>query len=497
MQTSTPAINKSLLQKTRLSLLACVLVLFVFADCSKNNGDNSGGGNSGGTPVDPKPAASEMDFYLTTGSQTALLQKQNTTLVFSSSSNGYADITVDTSQSFQTIDGFGFTLTDGSASLIADLPAAMQSELLRELFSNDSNAISISYLRVSIGASDLSASVYTYDDLPAGQTDVSLQNFSLRKDQSKVVAVLKQILAINPGIKILGSPWTAPVWMKDNKNSVGGSLLPQYYSAYAAYFVKYIQAMKAEGITIDAITPQNEPLHDGNNPSMKMTATEQATFIKNDLGPALRAAGLATKIITYDHNADNTAYPLTILNDAEARQYVDGSAFHLYAGDINALSNVRNSYPSKNIYFTEQYTASTGSFAGDLKWHLNNVIIGSMRNWSRNALEWNLASDPSYSIHTAGGCTTCKGGVTIISGYTRNVGYYIIGHASKFVPPGSYRIASNIQGSLNNVAFKRPDGKKVLLVENDGSRTETFNINVAGRRVTVSLEGGAVGTFIW
>ncbi len=480
--------------RRRLIIACCCSVLiFSFSDCHKNKTPDNGGG----TVPTPRPAHSDVDFYLTTGNQTSLLQKQNTPLAFKTASNGYPEIIVDSSQTYQTVDGFGFTLTDGSASLISGLPSSMQNDLLKELFGSDSNSIGISYLRISIGASDLSASVYTYDDMPAGQTDVNLDNFSLRKDQSNVVPVLKSILAINPKIKILGSPWTPPTWMKSNNNSIGGSLLPQYYSVYANYFVKYIQAMKAEGITIDAITPQNEPLYGGNNPSMLMSATEQANFIKNNLGPAFTAAGITTKIIVYDHNADHPDYPLTILDDAGARQYVDGSAFHLYAGDISALSTVHVAYPSKNIYFTEQYTSSTGDFAGDLKWHLKNVIIGSMRNWSRVALEWNLASDPYYSIHTPGGCTTCKGAITIISGVTRNVGYYIVAHASKFVAAGSVRIASNIAGSLNNVAFQRPDGKKVLIVENDGSTSQTFSINFNGRRVTPTLDAGAVGTFVW
>lgn len=479
--------------KGRLVILCCCLILLsAFGNCHKKKTPDDGGGT---TP--PTPTKSDVDFYLTTGTQTVLLKKQATVLAFETKTNGYPDITVDESQTFQTVDGFGFTLTDGSASLISSLPSSMQNELLKELFGSDSTSISISYLRVSIGASDLSESVYTYDDMPAGQTDVNLTNFSLRKDKSQVIPVLKAILAINPNIKILGSPWTPPTWMKSNNNSIGGSLLTQYYSVYAQYFVKYIQAMKAEGITIDAITPQNEPLYGGNNPSMLMSAAEQANFIKNNLGPAFQAASLNTKIIVYDHNADRPDYPLNILDDAGARQYVDGSGFHLYGGDISALSTVHGYYPNKNIYFTEQYTSSDGSFAGDLKWHLKNVIIGSMRNWSRNALEWNLASDPYYSIHTPGGCTTCKGAITVISGYTRNVGYYIVGHASKFVPAGSVRIASNVAGSLNNVAFKRADGKKVLIVENDDSNSQSFNIAYDGKRVTVSLEAGAVGTFIW
>lgn len=477
-------------------LLVWCIASIAFASCRKKNTTSAGGGNGGIVPP-PPVISSDVNFYLTTGNQFALFQKQNFNLNFGTASNSYPTITVDTAQTFQTIDGFGYTLTDGSASLISGLNTSDQKNLLQELFGTGDNSIGVSYLRVSIGASDLSATVYSYDDVASGQIDTALQNFSLRKDQSNVVPILKQILDINPNIKILGSPWSAPAWMKDNKSSSGGSLLPQYYAVYANYFVKYIQAMKAEGITIDAITPQNEPLNPSNNPSMVMQATEEADFIKNNLGPAFKAAGITTKIISYDHNADRPDYPIAVLNDAAARPYVDGSAFHLYAGDINALSTVHNAYPNKNIYFTEQYTASTGDFGGDLKWHLKNVIIGSMRNWSRNALEWNLASDPTYSIHTPGGCSVCKGAVTISSTVIRNVSYYIVAHASKFVVPGSYRIESNNTGNLYSVAFKRPDGKKVLIVENDGSTAQTFNINFNGRWVSPTLDAGAVGTFVW
>jgi glucosylceramidase len=311
--------------------------------------------------------------------------------------------------------------------------------------------------------------------------------------------MLKEIVAINPKIKIMATPWSPPLWMKDNNSFIGGSLQPKYYSVYAQYFVKYIQKMKEEGITIDAITPQNEPLHPGNNPSLLMTALQQADFIKNHLGPAFKAVDNKVKIVIYDHNCNKPEYPISVLNDAAANAYIDGSAFHLYEGDISALATVHNAFPTKNLYFTEQYTSSTGSFDGDLKWHVKNVVIGSMRNWSKTALEWNLANNGSFGPHTPGGCTTCKGALTINSSdsFTRNVGYYIIGHVSKFVPAGSVRIASNISGNLNNVAFKRPDGKKVLIVENDGNSTEIFNIKYKGNWFVASLEAGSVGTYIW
>ena len=447
-----------------------------------------------GTP--PVVSGPSISYWLTKGDQTALLQKQTTPLSFNATS-GQNSIDVDSAQTYQTVDGFGYTLTGGSAFLLNRLPTSDKTSLLQELFGSGENSIAISYLRISIGASDLDAQVFSYDDVPTGQTDVNLTQFSLSKDTVDLIPLLKQILAINPSIKILGSPWSPPTWMKDNGNSKGGSLLPQYYDAYARYFVKYIQAMKANGITIHAITPQNEPLHPGNNPSLLMQAAQEKDFIKNNLGPAFQAAGITTKIIVYDHNCDRPDYPIEILNDAAARAFVDGSAFHLYAGDVSALSTVHNAYPDKNVYFTEQWTGANEAFSGNLKWHLKNVIIGTMRNWSKIALEWNLANDPNYNPHTPGGCTECKGALTVGASITRNVSYYIIGHASRFVPPGSVRISSTLAGDLANVAFLTPAGKKVLIVENDGSIDATVRIKYKGQFATTSLPAGAVGTYVW
>ncbi len=451
------------------------------------------------TPEPPKPTpTNDVEVWLTKGDQSVKLQKQNTILSFTANSNSYQNIQIDESQTYQTVDGFGYTLTGGSVEVINSLTAARKQELLQELFGSNANSISISYLRLSIGASDLNSSVFSYNDLPAGETDPTLSKFSLEKDRP-LIDLLKQILAINPNIKMMATPWSAPLWMKDNGRSVGGSLKEEYYGVYAQYFVKYITAMKNEGITIDAITPQNEPLHGGNNPSMVMTASQQANFIKNHLGPAFRNANIATKIVAYDHNCDRPDYPITVLSDKDANPYIDGSAFHLYGGDISALGDVKATFPTKNVYFTEQWTSSTGDFGGDLKWHLKNVIIGSMRNWSKIALEWNLANNSQFKPHTEGGCNMCKGAITINSSenFDRNVGYYIVAHASKFVPQNSIRIASSQSGNLNNVAFKRADGKIVLIVENDGNSPETFNIKINGKIATTSLDAGAVATYIF
>lgn len=474
--------------------LFLLAVSILFLSCSSSNKV------AAQTPSPTAPVVTnEMDFWLTKGNQSVMLHKQSSVLAFGSASNTFTTIEVDESKTFQSIDGFGYTLTGGSAQVINQLNSTKRQELLQELFGSGQNSISISYLRISIGASDLDSTPFTYNDLPSGQTDLNLEKFSLAPNKNDVIPMLKEILAINPNIKILATPWSPPVWMKDNTSFIGGSLQPQYYGVYAQYFVKYIQQMKAEGITIDAITPQNEPLHPGNNPSLLMLAAQQADFIKNHLGPAFQNANMKTKIITYDHNCNKPEYPIAILNDAAANPYIDGSAFHLYEGDISALSTVHNAFPNKNVYFTEQYTSNTGNFDGDLKWHIRNIIIGSMRNWSKTALEWNLANNTSFGPNTPGGCTTCKGALTIESSnnFTRNVAYYIIAHASKFVPAGSVRIASSLSGNLQNVAFKTPEGKKVLIVENDGNTAESFNIKYNGKWVKTSLEAGSVGTYIW
>ncbi len=462
-------------------------MISVMGDCTKKS--NSETGDLSKTVVSQ---------WITKGDRSVLLQKQSTVFNFAKPVNSNPVIKVDSSQAYQEVDGFGFTLTGGSAWLIHQLPASQRSELLQELFGKKENSIGVSYLRVSIGASDLSREVFSYADVPEGQTDEDLSGFTLAKDEQDLVPVLKEILAINPAIKIMGSPWSPPVWMKDNGKSIGGSLLPEYYQAYANYFVKYVQAMKAHGITIDAITPQNEPLHPGNNPSLLMLPEQQAAFIRTALGPAFQAAGIQTKIIIYDHNLDRPDYPITVLNDPEAKKYIDGSAFHLYAGEVNTMATVRNAHPDKNLYFTEQWTGAKGDFDGDLYWHTRNVIIGTMRNYSKVALEWNLAADPNYDPHTPGGCTECKGALTINNtAVSRNVAYYIIAHASKFVPAGSKRISSNYLPGLDNVAFLTPEGKKVLIVLNDKPGTSNLNIDFKGQHAPVTIPGGSVATFVW
>lgn len=487
----------SIVKFSNISWLLFAVILFYMVSCGNSGTESPVTTNPAPTPVPTVNGKFDVAFWLTNPDQQILFKKQSDALNFSSSSNGYPTILIDTTQIYQSIDGFGVALTGGSAYLINQLSSSDRKALLQELFTSDSTFIGMSYLRISIGASDLDVTVFSYDDMPSGQTDIGLQRFSITPDNTHLIPVLKDIVALNPKIKILGSPWSAPAWMKSNESPKGGSLKPEYYSEYANYFVKYIKAMESQGIRIDAITPQNEPLNPNNNPSMSMTATEQTNFVKNFLGPAFQSSNITTKIIVYDHNCDVPSYPLTILNDPAAKKYIDGSAFHLYAGDISALYQVHITHPDRNIYFTEQWVGGPQNFPGDLKWHVKNLIIGATRNWSKNVIEWNLASDPNYYPHTTGGCSNCLGAVTIGTSVLRNVSYYIIAHASKFVKSGSVRIESANIVNLPNVAFKTPEGRKVLIVLNESGTTQKFNIQFNEMIVTPSLAGGAVGTFVW
>ncbi|MDF9830480.1 glycoside hydrolase family 30 beta sandwich domain-containing protein [Parabacteroides sp. PF5-6] len=468
-----------------------------------------------------------MEAWVTEPDRSQLFQQQTEKISFSDrpTGRGGATIVIDESLQMQEIDGFGFALTGGSAELMMLMTPAARTALLKDLFETDGSCAGVSYVRLTIGASDLNSYVFSYNDLKTGETDLSLAKFDLVQDKNDVVPVMKEILAINPDIKILASPWSAPIWMKTNDKVKAGSLKPEYYDVYARYFIKYIQAMKEHGITIDALTIQNEPLNANNTPSMRMSAQEQAIFIKEHLGPQLQKAGLKTKIVLFDHNLDRPDYPLTILSDPDAAKYVDGSGFHHYGGDMSAMTVMHTAYPDKHLYFTEQMVVERpGSPRIEIAAQVKRMIIDVTRNWSRNVILWNFAADPLNDPHTDdGGCSMCQGAVTIDNDkVTKNLAYYVIAHASKFIRPGSVRIGSTNPGDMSvalttdeerreivrvatfpnqnvlpNVAFRTPEGKYVLVVANNSWNAASFRIQFRSQYATVRLNPGAVGTYIW
>ncbi len=445
-------------------------------------------------------AGKAVELWLTDPHREARLERRDVTSVVAEGSDPRSDVlTIQPRQRFQPIEGFGYTLTSGSAQLLKAMTPPARAALLRHLFGNGPDDIGVSMLRLTVGASDLSDRVFTYDDTPEGQADPALQGFDLGTDRREVLPVLREILAIRPDLALMASPWTAPSWMKSNRDSRGGSLLPAWYPVYARYLVRYLKAMRKEGVRIGMLTVQNEPLNPDNNPSMFMSAEDQRVFIRDHLGPEIRAAGLATKIVCYDHNADRPDYPLAILSDPAAKAFVHGSAFHLYGGRIGDIQQVLRAHPDRALYFTEQWIGAPGNFAGDLGWHVSEVMVGAIRNGCRAVLEWNLASDPQQQPHTdRGGCERCLGALTLDGDrVVRNTAYYIIAHASRFVPPGSVHVGSTASGSMPNVAFMTPRRDLVLIVMNRTGESRTFRVEGAARGLSVTLDQGAVATCVF
>ncbi len=435
--------------------------------------------------------AQQVSVWVTSGDKSKLLQKQ--TIASFGSSNNATKITLNENTTYQTIDGAGHCMTEGSAQVIYGLAAQQQDSLLNLLF-NLNTGIGMPVIRVSIGASDLGNGVYSYDDVAGG--DTAMAKFSFKGvDSTYLIPILKKVVAINPKIKILACPWSPPAWMKTNNSFVNGNLATQNYAAYAKYFVKYIQGMQANGIPIYAVTVQNEPENCCNNPSCVWTSAQETNFINNNLGPAFKAAGITTKIIAYDHNCDDTNFPTFVCNNST---YVDGSAFHLYAGDISAMSTVYNT-THKNVYMTEQCTCGD-DFSNDMSYHMPGVILSSFLNYGKMALEWNLATDPNYGPHTDnGGCGICDGGITVNNptSFSLNPSFYIVAQATKVIKTNSTRIATaSTSGNMTNVACINPDGTRGLVVYNKGSST-TFDVVWNGQAFPFTLGSNAVASFLW
>lgn len=431
-----------------------------------------------------------------------------------SSSTGNADYTVNVNEgtTYQQMDGFGVSLTDASAWLLNyKLSSTKRNEVMGNLFG--SSGISMSMLRQPMGASDFAWSTYTYDDVSG---DTALNQFSISRDQPYIIPMVKAALAKNSAIKVIASPWSAPAWMKYTTNDKNGTgkLKAENYPVYANYFVKFVQAYQAQGIPIYAVTPQNEPLFEpGRYPGMLMNEQDQIGMIGDYLGPALRAAGLNTKIIAYDHNYDNWTFPRTVvqgLKDNGKSQYIAGSAFHHYGGDFTAMTSMHNAHPDKDIWFTEGGFGDWNDPVNGTTQGFDNMInefIGMTRNWSKSIVLWNAALDQKDGPSVIGDNNTNKGMVTIQNSdnsssnpedkVTYMKQYYLLGHFSKFVNPGAYRIDSNTFGDLQSVAFKNSDGSKVIVLYNSQNNARTVKVNWNSQSVNYSVPAKSVVTLKW
>jgi glucosylceramidase len=414
-----------------------------------------------------------------------------------------AVIRIDPRRQHQRIAGFGAAITEGSAWLIRNgLKDQQREALMRELFTREGQGLGFELTRLTIGASDFSRRHYSLDDMPPGQTDPALKHFSLDPERADVIPATRQALALNPKLQVMASPWSAPGWMKTTDSLVQGQLRPEFYGAFASYMVRYVEEMKAEGVPIFALTLQNEPhFEPGDYPGMRMTPRTRATVVGQHLGPLLRAKGMQTQILEWDHNWDEPWSPLSMLSDKTARQYVSGVAWHCYAGDVSAQSQVAQHFPELDVWFTE---CSGGEWkpqwAETLPWMMRNLIIGSTRHGARGVLMWNLALDPQHGPHL-GGCKDCRGVVTIdpkTGKVTRNIEYYAFGHASRFVHQGARRVDSHGEfKGLDHVAFTNPDGSTALIVSNSAAEARRFTVQAPGQRFSYELPASGVVTFTW
>lgn len=464
-----------------------------------------------GSLAPPAQAAGEaVNVWLTTTSDaggrtvTRGLQQQ-TPVAFTAGTGGSGqNVTVDDSTRYQQFTGGGASFTDTAAWLLNSsgaLSAATRDSVMQKLFSPDAG-IGLSFLRNPMGGSDLARSSYSYDDVPAGQTDPSLTRFSIAHDLADVVPLTKQAKALNPALTTMASPWTAPGWMKDNGSLVQGDLQAQYYGAYASYFVKYLQAYQAQGVKVDFVTPQNEPTCCAGYPSMSWNASGLRYFVGSELLPKLHAAGLTTKVLAHDWNWDTyDAYAAATVDDAAIRNdsLFGGIAWHGYGGDVGKQTAVHNQYPALNAYSTEH---SGGTWIGNQQREDLLDIVNYGRNWSKSVTKWSLAVDQNGGPHN-GGCGTCTGLVTVHNGDGRSgqvdytVEYYDMGHLTKFVKPGAYRVDSTANGSVPNIAYLNPDGTRALIAYNDTSSTQTVRVNWAGQSFSYALPTRTSATFTW
>lgn len=504
--------------RAAVAALGCAALLGAAAPAAQAQGRTD--------PGRPAPAGQDVRarVWVTTPDRAELLHERPS-VAFARGASDLTTIEVDPDRTYQVMDGFGASITDSSAALLAAMPPDQRRAAMRALF-DPQDGIGVSFLRQPLGSSDFTAASehWTYDDVPAGQTDLALSRFSIAHDERQVLPLLREAKRLNPRLTVLATPWSPPAWMKTGDSLVGGQLKddPRIVDAYARYLVKAVQAYARAGVPIDYLTVQNEPQHrspDG-YPGTDMPVAQQVAVIEA-LGPKLRAASPRTRILGYDHNWQthpndvegtdpaSAEYPQSLLRSGAAR-WLAGTAFHCYYGDPSAQSALHEQFPGKGIWFTE-CSGSHGPddtaeqiFRGTLTWHARTLAIGTTRNWARSVVNWNIALREDGGPHL-GGCGTCTGLLTVLpDGSVRpDAEYYTIGHLAKFVQPGARRIGSTSfgttgwNGQVMDVAFRNPDGSTALVVHNENDAPRSFAVAVGDRSFEYTLPGGALATFVW
>ena len=478
------------------------------SSCEKKSTDINNNGN------EPElPAKGDVTIYVTTNNRLQDFKKQAKD--FSSKSNmSPTTIKLNPSERHQTMDGFGAAITGSTAFNLLQMTQENRTKFLKETFS-DTEGMGQSYVRISIGCSDFSLSEYSLCDTPG------IENFGLTSEENDyVIPILKEILAINPNLKIMGSPWTPPQWMKVNNltdlqpfNSwTSGQLNPAYYGDYATYFVKWIQALNQHGIKIYSVTPQNEPLNRGNSASLYMGWEEQYEFVQNHLVPKLKEASLDTKIYLFDHNynydnmADQNGYPMKIYDAGIDSELVAGAAYHNYGGDKSELLKVQQRYPDRELVFTET-SIGTWNDGRNLQVRLiedmREVALGTVNNGCKAVIVWNLMLDSDRGPNREGGCQTCYGAVDInssnFSTITRNSHYYVMGHLSSVVKPGAVRIGTTgfSESGFIHSAFENTNGTYAVVLLNSTATAKTITLDDGKNHFSYEVPASSVVSYQW
>ena len=456
-----------------------------------------------------------VSLVLSTNDETQLMAAQPSVNfnLGSTADAGTDTVVVDAKQTYQSIDGFGASFTDSAAWLLMTVePSSSLSGTLNDLFTRNGNGIGLSFMRIPIGASDIALSVYSFDDMPVGQTDPTLANFSITHDQAYILPLIQQAKALNPNLKLMANPWSPPGWMKDPASMspvsmLGGTLLmtSANEAAFANYLVKYIQAYQAAGVPIDYITVQNEPLNITTSyPSMGMSDTVQLALLQNYVLPALAANNISTKVFVYDHNWDTPSYPQTVLSGLTAQQLtqVAGTAWHGYGGAPGAQQLLQNQFPTLGNWETEH---SGGAWISDQFTSDMLEITQVLRNSGKAYVKWSLALNQNLGPNLTqnaglGGCNTCTPIVTVNSqtgAVTKDIEFYTLGHYSKYVLPGAVRVYSSNTPAIASVAFVNPDSSMALIAYNSSPSSQTFQVQWGTESFSYTLPATAAATFTW
>jgi len=469
---------------------------------------------SGGNEPEPEVVA-DVQTRISTADNTMHFDKVARSFNTGFNMNVETTLYIKPSQTYQQIDGFGIALNGSACYNLMLMSQEDRTKILEETFSVD-KGMGYSYTRISIGCSDFSLSDYTCCD------QKGIENFGLTNEElAYVIPVLKEVLAINPGIKIMGSPWTCPKWMKcaDPKTKapydswIGGYLNPDYYQDYATYFVKWVQAFEERGIPIESVTVQNEPLNWGNSASLYMEWDQQRDFIKTALGPAFRQNNISAKIICWDHNYnyDNKGtqkqYPIHIYQDADASQYVDGAAYHHYGGGPSEMTSIHNQYPDKHLYFTEGSigTWNYNSYQQSFLDIADNVCMQTVFNWAKCAIMWNYMLDngAKEGPYRPAGCTTCYGALQLdANSHTirlRRALFYNMGQMSWALRSGSTRIGTSgyCPTNVSAVATKNLDGTYGLVLFNKNASSVKITVDDGNHTFDLTLPAESQTSCIW